>query len=591
MARTPKGRTQAGQSYDMTQLLSSLNKWSDERLKEIQAERKLLAEDYKKNRISKKEFDAEDKKLRKEETIARRENTKATNRATKAWGDMTDDMTKFANTIKDSTEEFSKYGAGFEYLSNKNNDLTDEVVSLLGDADKFAKSGDQESFDIAKAVVDGITKGTLTDEVRMKAEKSGIGVDEIEAFDKKTRANEIVKGKVDDVVNKFTSFAGGVDGFLQKIPLVGGVLSKTMGVHLENVKNQLRKNLIKQLKNGNISVKGIGRAFKGTIPAIRAMGSALMTATGGLTLLLGLLAAAAVALVGLAKKARDYAKDQGIAFTQSVKLQGSIMAAKAKMIGLDQDAGKIAGELITAFGTLDSVNSRNIAQVGKLSTRFGVATNDLITFQKSFTDVTGASVDVANDVVRTIGTMATGAGVAAGKVIADISKNMDSFARFSQEGASGMAKAAIEAAKIGSSLDVVVKTAGDLLNFEQSITAEFEAQVLTGRALNLENARRAALQGDFATLTAEIQKQVGGLGNLQSMNVVQKDAIAAALGMSVSDLMKIARGEEIDGKESQEELQKKTNEILIAGFAGNKEELQKMNTKKAGEAGMYQEFL
>ena len=121
--RTPTGRTEAGKSFDMTKLLSSLNKWSDERLKEIQAERKLLAEDYKKNRITKAQFDKEDEELRKKEIIAKRENTKATNRATQAYGNMSDDMTKFANTIKDSTEEFSKYGAGFEYLSNKNNDL------------------------------------------------------------------------------------------------------------------------------------------------------------------------------------------------------------------------------------------------------------------------------------------------------------------------------------------------------------------------------------------------------------------------------------------------------------------------------------
>ena len=228
-----------------------------------------------------------------------------------------------------------------------------------------------------------------------------------------------------------------------------------------------------------------------------------------------------------------------------------------------------------------------------MSTRFGVATDDLIKFQKGFSDVTGASMDVANDVVRAVGSLASGAGVAAGAVIKDISSNMEAFARYSTEGAMGMAKAAVEAAKVGSSLDEVVKMADALLNFESSITAEFEAQVLTGKALNLQRAREAALQGDMSTMIAEVQNQVGGLGNLQAMNVIQKDSIAAALGISVAELTKIARGEATEDEDSPElKEQKLTNKILIEGFTGNKESLDNLGKKSADSSGgMFGDFL
>jgi len=496
----------------------------------------------------------------------------------------------FGEKGNDAAIQLERYTDTIEDAALAGKDLTDaqsatldEIGTMLGNIAKVGTE-DFKAFD-AQAVA----------KKREEIEKKGSAKD-LAAFDVVADAEQAADRTnklIGDTVDKTMQFGKSIQDTIGKIPLVGGILSDVMGEQLKIIGATLRKNLVKQLVAGKLTVGGIGRAFKATLLPIRAMGSALMTATGGLTLLLGLLAAAAVALVGLAKKARDYATDQGIAFSQSVKLQGSIMAAKAKMIGLDMDAGKIAGEMIEAFGTLDRVNSGNIAQIGKLSRRFGVGTNDLITFQKAFTDVTGASVDVANDVVRAVGSMATGAGVAAGKVIADIAGNMEAFARFSQDGASGMAKAAIEAAKIGSSLGEVVKVADSLLNFEQSITSEFEAQVLTGKNLNLERARAAALQGDFATLTAEIQQQVGGLGNLQAMNVIQKDAIAGALGLSVSELTKIARGEATEDEDSPElKEQKRTNQILIDGFTGNKEALDNIGKKSSeSSGGMFGDFL
>jgi hypothetical protein len=74
------------------------------------------------------------------------------------------------------------------------------------------------------------------------------------------------------------------------------------------------------------------------------------------------------------------------------------------------------------------------------------------------------------------------------------------------------------------------------------------------------------------------------------MNVVQKDAIAGAIGLSVSDLMRVSRGESLDKQETQIDLQKKTNDILIAGFNEESDVLDKIanNTEKsAGGPNMY----
>ncbi len=321
------------------------------------------------------------------------------------------------------------------------------------------------------------------------------------------------------------------------------------------------------------------------------MGTAITVATGGLSLLIGFLAIAAVAMVGLAMKARKFSQDANVGFSQSVKMQGSLMKASAMLIGTGQDANLIAREMINSFDSLDNINAANIRNVGFLATRFGAATKDIVGFQKAFGDLTGASADQANDVIRSVGNLATGAGVAAGKVIADISSNMESFAKFSTMGAEGLAQAAVEAAKVGGSLSVTMTAAGKLLDFESSLTAEYEAQVLTGKTLNLERARQLALEGDIGKLTTEISKQIGSVGDIGKMNAIAKQSLADSIGISVGDLLKISRGEAAEVGETQEDLQRKTNDILTAGFQGNKDELTKLNSKPGnGDSGMYDEF-
>ena len=75
-----------------------------------------------------------------------------------------------------------------------------------------------------------------------------------------------------------------------------------------------------------------------------------------------------------------------------------------------------------------------------------------------------------------------------------------------------------------------------LLNFESSIAAELEAEVLTGRQLNLERARAAALRGDEVALAKELAQQVGSIAEFEKMNVIQRESLAKAFGMNVESM-------------------------------------------------------
>ena len=88
----------------------------------------------------------------------------------------------------------------------------------------------------------------------------------------------------------------------------------------------------------------------------------------------------------------------------------------------------------------------------------------------------------------------------------------------------------------GISLAEVAGISKNLLDFQSSITAEFEAELFIGKNLNLERARLFALTGNYEGLTKEIAANAGSALEFAKMNVLQQDALAKSLGMSADSL-------------------------------------------------------
>ena len=107
-----------------------------------------------------------------------------------------------------------------------------------------------------------------------------------------------------------------------------------------------------------------------------------------------------------------------------------------------------------------------------------------------------------------------------------------------------IAKAVVTAKALGMTLDQVAKSGESLLNFESSIESELKAELLTGKELNLERARAAALAGDQVTLAEELAKNVGTAKDFAKMNVLQQKALAESMGMTTDELAESLRKRE-----------------------------------------------
>ena len=111
-----------------------------------------------------------------------------------------------------------------------------------------------------------------------------------------------------------------------------------------------------------------------------------------------------------------------------------------------------------------------------------------------------------------------------------------------------IAKAVVQAKALGTNLEQVDKIGESLLNWESSIENELKAELLTGKQINLEKARYAALTGDQVSLMNELSSQVGSLEEFQSMNVLAQKSLAEAFGLSRNELADMLKQQAVFNK-------------------------------------------
>jgi hypothetical protein len=111
-----------------------------------------------------------------------------------------------------------------------------------------------------------------------------------------------------------------------------------------------------------------------------------------------------------------------------------------------------------------------------------------------------------------------------------------------------LTKSLLTVKSMGMELKQLESIADSFLDFESSISKEFEAQLLTGKEINLTKAREAFLNNDLATAAAEITKQVGSTEDFLKLNRIQADSLASAFGMSRDQMGEMLKQQELLAK-------------------------------------------
>ena len=324
---------------------------------------------------------------------------------------------------------------------------------------------------------------------------------------------------MNDVVSGRKTFSEGLNdigegdfGKLQTVAVsFGNALSKSNGV------------AEKMIKIGN----GVHKTFSSVSETLLGINVAETLSAAG----------ALAAITSFLGKALEVKQTLGTTAVESARVAGNMTAAgvAARMLGGNvQEAEAAVSAMVDEFGTLNVLSLQTSLSLGALVADTGLTGANAAKLLKSMEAIGTSSIETNMNIISATAELARAEGVAPAQVLNDIAQDTETFALFAKDGGDNIAKAAIEARKLGLNLGTVAGIAESLLDFESSIGAEMEASVLLGRQLNLDKARELALSGDLAGLAEQIKNQVGSQAEFEAMNVVQRKALAQAIGVSVA---------------------------------------------------------
>ncbi len=261
----------------------------------------------------------------------------------------------------------------------------------------------------------------------------------------------------------------------------------------------------------------------------------------------GTFAAGVVALSIFNKLINDVRKDLGTSAFESAQIAAQLSAASAvgKVFGLNASDIKDSFDVISGtLGGVENATAASALNFARFSLKLGVSAQQSADLLKTLEAVSGASRSTLMSQLSSTKELIRQRGVAPGPVLQDVANSAEFFAKFSKEGSDNLFIAAAEARKLGLNLGAVESISNSLLNFEESIGSQLEAQVLLGRNINLDKARQLAFNGDNAGLLEEIKNIVGSEAEFNAMNVVQREALANAIGLNVSQLARVVAQQE-----------------------------------------------
>lgn len=519
----------------------------------------------------------------------------------KALAGNTDAVNKFKEAIKKAGKDASKLPEIFENASKKIQSITIKAGMLDGFSIDLAKYGDEvlnianeysnitnqiaanekarvdATADLAKAQAD--VKAAAGGTVKAQEDAAKALADAQRKMARMDEDHVLLNKRSGELRQRYVSIGGSLAHIdeLQGAILKGGVdHKKTLEGQLDVLREQAeeytkQKEAAEKLLKGDIGgllgtdkvkegiMKTVGAVLTGKVKikeALRSIGGMLTSKKA----LIGFGIAGALTLAGWAayafwnrtkevdKKMEDLRKNTGmtVAQTQKLKTEAREISKEFAHLGVNMENTLDTVSAVTKeMGTTRVVSKETIAAMALLGQNFGVTADNSAKTLKNFTGLAGASEESAVNVMRMGAHLSEKAGIPTKIVFEDIasasSETLMSLSKTPME----MMKVALEARRLGTSMDSITKSGRGLLNFQESVQNEMAASALLGRSINVQNIRRMVYEKDFIGARKESLRQIKSLGDFNKMTYQQQQAITRLYGIEYDELNKMLATEKI----------------------------------------------
>ena len=411
--------------------------------------------------------------------------------------------------------------------------------------------------------------------------------------------------------NKGVSLFSGLESVLDKVPILSGLapMFSTAGKEASEVAADLEKRKFGVQKFQELRKEGLGiqdaleasgtsiddiKAFKrgdfskanidaaGMSAGMKSMKNSLKATLGPMALLALAAQQLMQALISGDKATGDLAKSMNISYNEALAMRRELRGAAIESGNNFVNTKQMQESLIAineSLGTNVMLSNEMLTQFSEMREMAGFTNEELqgiaaisLTTGRSMNDVTGEFMAQAK-----ISATQNGVLLNEKDLLKDIGKVSAATTLSFAKNPKLIANAVATAKSLGMELSKVDDIANSLLDFESSITAELEAELLLGKNINLEKARQAALNNDLATVAKEISNQIGDSAEFSKLNRIQQDALAKSVGMNREGLAETLFIQEqlagATGKQAEEEGNLIQSRIEAVGLAQTQKEL------------------
>ena len=411
-------------------------------------------------------------------------------------------------------------------------DLQQKLVSLL--ADEAA---------LIEQIKDG--KKSLVDLAKLEEGKEDLIL--------KSKQNQNILSGVGTMASKQQNKA--MDSVLSSVNKIKGITEKDVG--LNKVKSSL-------MGKAELNMKSLSGLTGGLAP--KALNFAKALRANPIIMIASAVIGLMKMLISVNNEIAEIGRGLGISANEARKVRANfaaIQGASSNVLNTTKEIGKAQSTLNSALGTSATmISGRILDGMATLQNRMQLTAEAAVGFAQSAL-LSGKSVtQLRDDAIGSALAVEKERGTRLGiKNILEETGKITGQIRAQLGGSVEAISLAITKAKsLGMELKDVAAAGKQLLNFEQSISAELEAELLTGKQLNLEKARLAALTGDQNTLAEELSKNAGSFYEFSQLNTLQQDSLSKSLGMSsdqLSDILmknqnitELAERARLEGKET-----------------------------------------
>lgn len=420
-------------------------------------------------------------------------------------------------------------------LSDLEKKISEDSKSLVEFAQKEAKSKeDALAFLKSSGDLEAIALYTAREATKIAENQYNIGKAELENEKK---------------VSKQIGISGNLaKAFAEKLG-VGEEAYEAMTISARNLVDEQEGN-IKQLSKWKVAAVGLKSIFSSLFenfldPAVflPVIGGAISSLTKGF-----------MKLVELALSAQDrtvkFGRNLGMSYDNALKVRNEFtkIAFQSDSILINSEKLMQSQEELTGIlGTNNILSAQILSTNIKLKDLAGLEADTRGEIVQS-SIITGKSMESTTKSVlaQVVGLQkATGISFNFQKILKEASTLGGylglSFAKYPDK----LTKSLVTVKAMGLELKQLDSMADSFLDFESSITNEFEAQLLTGKNINLSRARELFLNNQLAEAAQEITSQVGSADEFLKMNRISAESLAKSFGMSRDQLGEMLKRQEL----------------------------------------------